>query len=140
MKSDRPRKNTAAVPTTRLASAMSFAPTHCATMMVEAMKKPNITPNSRNITTLALPAAAKAASPRYLPTQIAFTEPLTDCNRLPRRIGSEKTSKARGIEPSVSETSDFTKTLTCEAPRNSTGIISRNPPRGPCMNASERDD
>jgi hypothetical protein len=67
MASDSPRKNTALVPTTRFASAMFLAPTHCATMMVEAIEKPNMTANSRNITTLALPTAARAASPRTCP-------------------------------------------------------------------------
>ena len=78
MSSDKPRKKTAAVPTTRFASAMFLAPMHCATMMVEAMEKPNMTPNKRNITTFALPAAASAASPRNLPTQMEFTDPLRD--------------------------------------------------------------
>ncbi len=103
MASDRPRKNTALLPTTRFASAMFLAPMHCATMMVDAMEKPNMTPNSRNITTFAFPTAARAASPRYLPTQTAFTDPLTDCSTLPERIGRENASRARGIEPSVNE-------------------------------------
>src|ERR1700674_651351 len=103
MASDRPRKNTALVPTTRFASAMFFAPTHCATMMVEAIEKPNRTPNSRNITTFEFPTAAKAASPKYLPTQTALTEPLIDCSTFPHRMGSEKDNKARGIDSSVRE-------------------------------------
>ncbi len=101
MASDRPRKKTALVPTTRFASAMFLAPMHCATMMVEAIEKPNMTPNSRNITTFAFPTAASDASPRYLPTQTALTDPLTDCSTLPKRMGREKASKARGIDPSV---------------------------------------
>jgi len=78
MASDKPRKKTALLPTTRFASAKFLAPTHCATMMVDAMEKPNMTPNNRNITTFALPTAASDASPRNLPTQIALTEPLMD--------------------------------------------------------------
>jgi len=78
MVSDRPKKNTALVPTTRFASAIFLAPMHCATMMVEAMEIPNMTPNNRNITTFALPTAASDASPKNLPTQIALTDPLID--------------------------------------------------------------
>src|SRR5271154_5847359 len=103
MMSDRPRKNTALVPTTRFASAMFLAPTHCATMMVEAIEKPNIRPNSRNITTFAFPTAARAASPRYFPTQMALTDPLIDCSTLPNRMGSENAIKAGAIDPSVNE-------------------------------------
>src|SRR5271167_1488282 len=103
MVSDSPRKKTALVPTTRFASAMFLAPTHCATMMVEAIEKPNMTPNNRNITTFEFPTAARDASPKYLPTQIAFTEPLNDCRTLPNRIGKENANKARGIDPSVNE-------------------------------------
>src|ERR1700676_1496211 len=103
MASDRPRKKTALVPTTRFASAMFFAPTHCATMMFDAMEKPNMTPNNRNIKTFAFPTAARDASPQNFPTQIAFTDPLIDCSTLPNRMGREKASKARGIGPSVNE-------------------------------------
>ena len=103
MINDTPRKNTALVPTTRFASGMFFAPMHCAIMTVEAMENPNITPNSRNITTLQLPVAASAASPRNFPTQMAFTEPFRDCSMLPNKIGSENAASARGIEPSVNE-------------------------------------
>ena len=103
MASDKPRKNTALVPTTRLASAKFLAPMHCPTITVDAIEKPNRTPNSRNITTLELPTAAKAASPRYFPTQTALTEPLTDCSTLPNRIGSANASSERGMGPSVNE-------------------------------------
>src|SRR5271165_704025 len=101
--SDSPRKKTALVPTTRFASAMFLAPTHCAIMIVDAIEKPNMTPNKRNITTLAFPTAARDAAPRNLPTQMAFTEPFTDCSTLPDRMGNEKTNKARGMDPSVKE-------------------------------------
>src|ERR1700722_11578289 len=103
MKSERPRKKTALVPTTRFASAMFFAPTHCATMMVAAIENPNNTPNKRNITTFAFPTAAKEASPRNFPTQMALTEPLTDCSTLPNRMGNENANRAGAIEPSVNE-------------------------------------
>ena len=72
-------------------------------MMVEAMEKPNKTPNNRNITTFALPTAASDASPRNLPTQTALTDPLIDCSTLPNRMGREKANSARGIDPSVNE-------------------------------------
>ena len=98
MASDRPRENTALVPTTRFASAMFLAPTHCPTMMFDAIEKPNITPNNRNITTFEFPTAAREASPKYLPTQIELIEPLNDCRTLPKRIGRENASKARGID------------------------------------------
>src|SRR5712672_39508 len=110
MERDSPRKNTALVPTTRFASATFFAPTHCATMTVVAIVKPNITPNIRNITTFELPTAANAASPRYFPTHTALTDPFTDCRTLPNRMGNENASKARGIEPSVNENLDCTAT------------------------------
>lgn len=58
---DKARKNAALVPTTRFASSMFLAPTHCATITVVAIENPNMTPNSINITTFALPAAANAA-------------------------------------------------------------------------------
>ena len=72
-------------------------------MTVDAMENPNMTPNSRNITTFEFAAAANAASPKYLPTQTAFTEPLIDCSTLPNRMGSENRSRARGMDPSVNE-------------------------------------
>src|ERR1700728_1268858 len=113
MASDRPRKNTALVPTTRFASAMFLAPMQCATMMVEAIEKPNMTPNNRNITTFEFPTAARDASPRNLPTQIELTEPLNDGNTLPHSMGREKTNKARGIDPSVSEYLGGTNSPNC---------------------------
>src|SRR6202162_5529040 len=113
MASDRPRKNTALVPTTRFASAMFFAPTHCATMMVDAIENPNRTPNNRNITTFEFPTAAREASPKYLPTQIELIEPLNGCRTLPKRIGRENASKARGIDPSVNENLGGTNSPNC---------------------------
>lgn len=103
MNRHRPRKNTALLPTTRLASGTSFAPTHCATSTVDAMENPNKTPNRRNMITFELPTAANAVSPRNFPTQMAFTEPFTDCRTFPSKMGIAKTSKARGIDPSVKD-------------------------------------
>ena len=113
MARDRPRKKTALVPTTRFASAMFLAPTHCATRMVEAIEKPNSTPNNRNIRTFAFPTAARDAAPRNLPTQIALTDPLIDCSTLPNRMGREKASKVRGIGPSVNENLGDTNSPHC---------------------------
>src|ERR1700694_6188027 len=82
-------------------------------MLVEAIEKPNRKPNNRNITTFEFPTPAKAASPKYLPTQIAFIEPLTDCRTLPNRIGRENASRARGIDPSVNENLGGTNSPNC---------------------------
>ena len=71
--------------------------------MVEAIVMPNTLPSSRNITMLALLVAVTAAVPRYLPTQTALIEPLTDCSTLPIRIGSANVNSVRGIEPLVRE-------------------------------------
>jgi hypothetical protein len=62
---------------------------------------------------LEFPTPAKAASPKYLPTQIEFTEPFTDCRTLPNRIGKENANRARGIDPSVNENLGGTNSPNC---------------------------
>ena len=95
-------KNEALVPTTRRACSRRWAPRYCATRIVAAIDTPNTPASIRNITVFELPVAVSAASPRNLPTQIALTEPLSDCSTLPKRIGSANVSKVRAIGPCVS--------------------------------------
>jgi len=52
---------------------------------------------------LAFEVAVSAASPRKRPTQMEFTEPLSDCSTLANRIGSENLNSPTRIEPSVRE-------------------------------------
>src|ERR1700694_5923505 len=82
-------------------------------MLVEAIEKPNRKPNNRNITKFEFPTAAKEASPKYLPTQIAFLDPFIDCRTLPSRIDRENASRARGIDPSVNENLGGTNSPNC---------------------------
>src|SRR5690606_675354 len=58
-------------------------------------------PSSRNMMLLALAIAPSASSPRKRPTQMALTEPLSDCSTLPPRIGRANTNRVRAIGPSV---------------------------------------
>lgn len=115
--SDSTTKNVALLPTTLFASAVLPAPIHWATKTVVAIEKPNIAPNSMNITTFELPTAANAASPRNLPIHMAFTEPFSDCRTLPTRIGSAKYISARGIEPSINENFGRTHTPDRKKPK-----------------------
>ena len=64
---------------------------------------PNTAPSRKNRIVFAFDVAASAASPRPWPTQIAFTDPLSDCSTLPARIGSENKNNVLPIGPSVSE-------------------------------------
>src|SRR5579863_3441679 len=95
-------KKVALVPTTRLVSARSLAPMHWPMRMVAAIATPKAAPISRNITVLALEVAVSAASPRKRPTQMEFTEALSDCRMLANRIGSVNLNSPRAIGPSVS--------------------------------------
>ena len=96
-------KNVALVPTTRLVAAMSLAPIDWPMRMVAASAMPNAAPISRNITVFALDVAVSAASPRKRPTQMEFTEALSDCRMFANRIGSAKRNSPTRIEPSVRE-------------------------------------
>jgi len=71
--------------------------------MVAAMPIPNTEPIRKNMMLLALAVAVSAASPRNLPTQMALTDPFSDCAMLPARIGSANMSRLVPIGPSVSE-------------------------------------
>ena len=103
MITEMPAKKVALVPTTFLASGTSLAPMRWAMSMVAASAMPKAAPMSRNMTVLALEVAVSAASPRKRPTQIEFTEPLSDCRMFANRIGRENLNRPTGIEPSVSE-------------------------------------
>ena len=94
-------KNVALVPSTRLAWPMLWAPMLWAIRMLVAMLMPNTAPISANITLLALAVAVRAASPRWPPTQMALTEPLSDCSTLPASMGRAKTSKVLAMGPLV---------------------------------------
>ena len=87
-------KKVALVPTTRLVSAMSLAPMDWPMRMVAASATPKAAPISRNITVLALEVAVSAASPRPRPTQIEFTEPLSDCSTFANRMGSANRNRS----------------------------------------------
>src|SRR5579859_1714351 len=100
-------KKVALVPTTRFASAMSFAPMHWPMRIVAAMAMPNAAPMSRNMTVLAFEVAVRAASPRKRPTQMEFTEPFRDCRMFANRMGKAKRIMPLLIEPSVSERGAF---------------------------------
>ncbi len=56
---------------------------------------------------LAFEVAVSAASPRYFPTQMEFTEPFSDCRTFAYRIGSANRSRPRLIDPSVRERGAF---------------------------------
>ncbi len=98
---DRPMKKVALVPITRRAWGMSRAPMAWPIRMVAAMPMPNTEPIRKNMMLLALAVAVSAASPRNRPTQIAFTDPLSDWAMLPARIGSANRNRLRPMGPVV---------------------------------------
>jgi hypothetical protein len=98
-----PAKKVALVPTTAFIAGRLLAPMYWPMSMVAASARPNAVPMSRNITLLAFEVAASAASPRKRPTQTEFTEALSDCRMLVKRIGSANLNRPTRIDPSVSE-------------------------------------
>src|SRR3546814_6069006 len=115
--SDTPKKNVALVPITRLACAVSFVPIACPTRMVAAMPTPNTAPIRKNMMLLAFAVAVSASSPRKRPTQIALTEPFSDCRTLPPRIGNANTNSVRPIGPRVrSRVLAFGIAASCQKP------------------------
>src|SRR5690606_15877697 len=117
--SDTQKKNVALVPITRLAWAVSLVPIAWPTRMVAAMPTPNTAPIRKNMMLLAFAVAVSASSPRKRPTQIALTEPLSDCSTLPPRIGSANTNRVRPIGPWVrSRVPVFGIVASCQKPRD----------------------
>ena len=88
-----------AVPITRRAPSMSRRPNAWPISIVAAMPKPNTNAIRRNMTRLPLVVAASASSPRKLPTQIALTEPFSDCSTEEPSVGSAKASRVGPIGP-----------------------------------------
>src|SRR3546814_17076531 len=85
--------------------------------MGAAMTTPNTAPIRKNMMLLAFAVAVSASSPRKPPTQIALTEPFSDCRTLPPRIGNANTNSVRPIGPRVrSRVLAFGLAASCQKP------------------------
>src|SRR5690606_37076785 len=73
----------------------------------------------------AFAVAVSASSPRKRPTQMALTEPLSDCSTLPPMIGSANTNSVRPIGPWVRSRvlAVFGIAASCQSPRDDSARV-----------------